>query len=174
MGTTTEWADETWRDLPGWPGCSVSDHGRIRGPRGLRRPQRTPDGYIYVHLYRRGAGQHGSGRSTKVLIHHAVLLAFDAPRPDGHEGRHLDDDASNNHISNLAWGSRRQNVEDKIRNGGHPRGETATGVVLTEAQVAEIRTLHGSASLRELAGRYGVSHTAIRRAALGITWRQCG
>jgi hypothetical protein len=36
--------------------------------------------------------------------------------------------------------------------------------------VREIRELHGTVTLRELGRRYGVSHTAVRRAALGIKW----
>lgn len=32
------------------------------------------------------------------------------------------------------------------------------------------RKARGTASLRELGAKYGVSHTAIRRAMLGIKW----
>lgn len=49
-------------------------------------------------------------------------------------------------------------------------GERAGGAKLTSHEVLEIRRLHGTMSLRELGARYGVSHTAIRRAALGIKW----
>ena len=39
-----------------------------------------------------------------------------------------------------------------------------------KTEVLEIRKARGTASLRELGAKYGVSHTAIRRAMLGIKW----
>lgn len=44
------------------------------------------------------------------------------------------------------------------------------GQILSLAEVLEIRKARGTASLRELGAKYGVSHTAIRRAMLGIKW----
>jgi len=73
-------------------------------------------------------------------------------------------------LDNLKWGTPLENTEDKRRHGTIPRGESAGGAKLTEAQVLEIRRRHGTASLRSLAREFGVSHTAIRRAALGIKW----
>jgi hypothetical protein len=110
-------------------------------------------------------------RPRKLYVHRAVLLAFIGPPADSeHEARHLDGNPAHNHLSNLAWGSPVENAADKRRHGTQPKGERNATAKLTEAQVREIRALHGSASLRQLAARYGVSHTAIRRAALGIKW----
>jgi hypothetical protein len=126
---------------------------------------RVPSGHLYVLAAK-------PLRPRKLFVHRAVLLAFVGPPPiPSDEGRHLDGNPAHNHLANLAWGSRLQNVADKQRHGTQPSGERAVTAKLTAAQVREIRSLHGLLSLRQLAVRYGVSHTAIRRSALGIKWR---
>jgi hypothetical protein len=68
------------------------------------------------------------------MVHHLVLLAFIGPRPDGLQGLHFDDDASNNSLGNLRWGTPSANMHDCIRNGKHwkvnithcPRGHEYT------------------------------------------------
>jgi hypothetical protein len=42
---------------------------------------------------------------------------------------------------------------------------------LTDQEVRRIREEYPGRSLRELARLHGVSHTTIRKAALGIRWR---
>ncbi len=164
--TLIEWADATWNPVPTHPGYSVNVQGEIRGPGGkVLRPMRTASGHLYVLTPK-------PRRPRKLFIHRAVLLAFVGPSPNPHdEGRHLDGNPGHNHLTNLAWGSRLQNMADKQQHGTQPKGERIGTAKLTEAQVREIRCLHGSIPLRQLAARYGVSHTAIRRAALGINWR---
>lgn len=73
-------------------------------------------------------------------------------------------------IGSNCWGSRQENVDDKRVNDKMPVGERSGTYKLTEAEVLEIRKARGTASLRELGAKYGVSHTAIRRAMLGIKW----
>lgn len=115
--------DERWRPVPGYPGYSVSDHGRVRSDartitdslgreRRLQgydlRAGRTTSGYYTVSL---------SGRTCSV--HHLVLTAFVGPRPPRMEGCHDDDDKADNRLVNLRWDSRRENTLDRVRNGIH-------------------------------------------------------
>lgn len=52
------------------------------------------------------------------VIDRLLLEAFVGPPPSKyHVARHLDDDHRNNAISNLAWGTMSENVEDAYRNG---------------------------------------------------------
>ncbi|MGH3845534.1 MAG: HNH endonuclease [Pseudonocardiaceae bacterium] len=53
------------------------------------------------------------------LVHHLVLTAFVEPRPPGKEGRHLDRNPGNNHLSNLRWSTHSENQLDQIRHGTH-------------------------------------------------------
>lgn len=58
-------------------------------------------------------------QSTRIRVHAVVLNAFVGPRPDGMVCRHLDDDKTNNALSNLCWGTPRENQLDVVRNGNH-------------------------------------------------------
>lgn len=117
---------ERWLPIPGHGGYEVSDHGRVRsldrkiqGKDGALRRYRgrllSPtlsgeDGRLAVAL------EYGARAFTYVL----VLTAFVGPRPDGYDGCHDDGDVTNNHVSNLYWGTRSQNMLDKQRHGTDP------------------------------------------------------
>ncbi|HNX81694.1 MAG TPA: HNH endonuclease [Candidatus Omnitrophota bacterium] len=165
--TKIDWADSTWNPVPCYPGYYASANGEIlsskKGTPKILKQIKSNDGYLYVFMYVGGV-QH------KMRVHRAVLLAWKGAPADGEECRHLDDNPSNNNINNLAWGTRLENVNDKKNNGRMPEGEKSGSHKLSESDVKEIRLLHGKITLRELSKIYGVSHTAIRRAALGIKW----
>lgn len=105
-----------WRLVPGYPDYSVSDLGQVvsrrRGVPRLLRGCLSANGYRSVWLC------NGHGRK-QVGIHRVVLLAFVGPCPPEMEGRHLDDDSSNNRLSNLAYGTHGDNMKDQVANGVH-------------------------------------------------------
>jgi hypothetical protein len=162
-GTSFPDSGASWAPVPGYAGYFVTADGAIRGPRGIMRPMVMPSGHYYILAYRPSVPR-------KLFVHTAVLLAWSGPRPKGMQCRHLDGDPSHNELSNLRWGSVQQNSDDKQRHGTQSRGERSGGAKLSEADVREIRRLYGSLTLRALAERFGVSHTAIRRAATGYYW----
>jgi len=165
--TKIEWADAVWNPIPDFPGYYASKDGRIlslkyKTPRILRQIK-TKDGYYYVFLYR-------NHKKYKMWVHRAVLMAFDRKPLPNEECRHLDGNPANNKLENLCWGTRQENVDDKKRHGSLPVGERSGTHKLTTKDVLIIRKEYGKKSLRKLASEFGVSHTAIRRAALGIKW----
>lgn len=81
-----------WRDVVGHDGYSVSDDGRVRGPRGEMRLEVSRGGIRRVMLNR-----------VHRCVHLLVLEAFVGPRPPGHHGDHIDFDHANNALSNLRW-----------------------------------------------------------------------
>lgn len=108
-------ANEEWRPVPGWEGLYevsnlgrvYSDHtGRILRPGMNRR-------HLHVSLYGHGNG----GKSHRV--HRLVMEAFVGPLPDGQEVRHLDDNPNNNCLNNLVYGTRSENMLDRVSNGTH-------------------------------------------------------
>lgn len=155
-----------WRSVPGYDGYVVTADGRMRGPSGRElAPMPERRGHLYVLARRPGVPR-------KLYVHKAVLLAWVGPPPHhGAQGRHLNDEAADNRVGNLAWGTPLDNAHDKIRNGRQQRGEASGTAKLTETQVLEIRRRHPGESLRALAAEFGVSHTAIRNAATGAKWR---
>jgi len=87
------------------------------------------------------------GKITARLLHHLVLEAFIGMRPQGCETRHLDSDKSNNALSNLAWGTARENMEDRRARGTifkipSMHGEDNPISKLTEENVREIISSH--------------------------------
>lgn len=108
-----------WKPVLGHEGLyEVSDAGDVRS---LPRPHTRgrvlklmtdPKGYRRVSLSREGFAR-------PRLVHHLVLEAFVGPRPDGQQCLHGDDNPANNCVSNLRWGTARQNAYDKVANGRH-------------------------------------------------------
>ena len=113
---------EIWKPIPSEPGYEVSSLGRVRSSdrvvetaNGQRRrykgqmlsPGRTKSGHLTV------ACGKGNSRSVHVL----VLEAFIGPRPPGMEALHRNDEPWDNALENLLWGTRSENLRDKVRNG---------------------------------------------------------
>jgi hypothetical protein len=108
-----------WKSVVGHEGLyEVSDAGDVRSlprphARGRVLKQMTdPKGYRRVSLSK-------DGYARPRLVHHLVLEAFVGPRPAGQQCLHGDDDPAHNHVSNLRWGTARQNAYDKVANGRH-------------------------------------------------------
>jgi HNH endonuclease len=145
-------------EVPGFPMYRVSRDGRVfsfykwngdsKSFRELK--QETIDyGYKRVTLYQ-------DGKRVKVLVHRLVALAF-LGESDLPEVRHLDDDTSNNHASNLAWSTKADNMADRVYKNGNK--------ILSDEEKKEICDLYksGLGSHRSLASRFGVTKEAIRK-----------
>lgn len=178
-----EVSTEIWKPIPGHEGYEVSDLGRVRSldrvvsvsyvstrysePRHdtrnikgrILKPKWDKARYAYVML---------AGR-VSFTIHQLVMMAFVGPCPPGLIVRHRDDDGFNNKLSNLCYGTRRQNHDDAVRLGKHARGERNHFAILTKAAVRSIRVSKDSYAV--LAARYGVSKATILNVRNGRTWR---
>jgi hypothetical protein len=57
------------------------------------------------------------GKGNTRMVHTLVAAAFIGPRPAGNDVLHIDGSRTNNHISNLKYGSRSENNRDIFRHG---------------------------------------------------------
>ena len=138
-----------WRDIPGYEGYyQVSNNGDVRSVdrkiinslghelslKGkILKPKKDYE-YFRVEL-------NAHGKSKLFFIHRLVLLAFVGEIPEGMQCRHLDGDAKNNSLSNLAYGTVSENQLDRVRHGTHqesikthcPRGHVLKSPNLTAA-----------------------------------------
>ena len=104
-----------WKDIPGYEGLyQVSDCGQVKSfPRKgakerILKPRLTQNGYHYVNLCKNG------NRKT-CKVHRLVALAF----LDGDHSltvNHIDECKTNNHVSNLEYLTREDNVRSWNKN----------------------------------------------------------
>lgn len=154
---------ETWKNHPTIPGYMVSDQGRVRKMVDLL-PQADKDGYHEVTLWI-------DGKKRRRGIHCLVLETFEGPRPAGQFGRHLNSAKADNRLSNLAWGTHKQNTADSLANGTIRRGEQVSWAKLTEAAVRDVRQRGTSKNAGLLASKYGVSRSTIMNVIDGKGWK---
>lgn len=118
-------------------------------------------GYLYVSIST-------NGKQRSIPIHTLLLDAFVGERPIGNETRHLDGNPLNNALDNLCYGSRKENAQDRIKNG--KRGYS----ILRDADVKDIKyNLHAKQglSIAEIARRYNRGESTIRDIVKGRRWK---
>lgn len=106
------------------PGYTVTSDGRVfstasnwrgYGERELMQCEHT-DGYLSVRMV-------VDGKRKRFMVHRLVATHHLPPRPSPHhEIRHLDGNRLNNAASNLAWGTRKENADDREAHGRTSRG----------------------------------------------------
>lgn len=57
------------------------------------------------------------GTPGMAAVHRIVLEAFVGPRPKKMVCRHLDGNSLNNNLSNLKWGTPKENAQDMVKHG---------------------------------------------------------
>lgn len=197
---TDDMEDEViWKPVLGYEGYySVSNTGLVRSE------DRTiyTRGFPYVRKgeimkpfdkvgqnqkYKRVNLRRDAGRITK-YVHTLVLEAFVGPKPEGMEACHFPDaDPSNNNLSNLRWGTRRDNSDDRLFHNkfktktapskafmaARLRGSECHMTKLTEEQVLEARKASQDlqwGDLGKMAKRLSISTATLRSAIIGKTW----
>lgn len=143
----------------------VFDDGRIWSTKILAFLKQFPAGsdYLYVDI-----------NGEKIGIHRIVLTVFRRPPRGKEHGLHKDGDMYNNRLSNLYWGTAKQNMEDRERHGNTPRGETSAVSKLTDREVRILRKRYWAGEkdiIRRFARSRGMSRNTIRAAIKKKTWK---
>lgn len=162
---------EEWRPVVGYEGIyEVSSDGCVRrllkANRGVRiiKCNAHSSGYYRVDLCRDATVRHA-------LVHRVVCMAFHGLPLPGQEVRHLNGDRKDNRAENLAWGTKKQNADDRSRHGRAMTGERHPMVKLRAVDVLAIRQVAPSVKHVEVAKEYGVSATLISDIRRGMIWR---
>lgn len=169
---------ENWLPVARHTGYEVSDMGRLRtdrarngrgktkGWRIIKGSVRKTGGYVFVAI------ADDEGRPIHWQMHRLVLLAFVGTKPDGMETRHLNGVRHDNRLTNLQYGTRKENAADKIRHGTHATGEHSPNAKLTGEQVRRMlkRRAEGR-TYQQLADEFRVSESAAIHACKGQSYK---
>ena len=159
---------EVWMPVPDYEHqYEVSNLGRVRNSVTLLVLKPAVNrGYQHVALY----ATPGDGRTH--YIHLLVLRAFCGEPPfPGAEGCHNNGDRGNNSLTNLRWGSRQDNADDRGRHGRTRFGTGQRCAKLSEDDVRAIRAAYrGGKSTYALARELKLSTHTVWCAVTGKTW----
>lgn len=127
---------EIWAPVPGLADLyEVSDQGRVRAV-SRKVTIRTKDGrwsdrVLPTKVLRQAVNRRGHRRvmlgwvtggwrqKRHAYVHSLVLAAFRGPRTEGLLVCHRNDRKNDNRLSNLYYGTRKDNAQDALRNGCH-------------------------------------------------------
>lgn len=172
-----------YRAIPGFPGYRVGSDGTIWsewercGNQYTGRPWACRARWRLLRLgdcrgYKLVVLRSGVVKRT-LSVHRLVLVAFVGPRPDGCQARHLDGNKDNNSLSNLRWGTAKENCADKERHGRALIGERNHQAKLTLWQAREIvRSYDAGERPYLIAKRLGIKKWLVYAITKGGRWRK--
>jgi hypothetical protein len=167
-----------WKDIPGWETrYEISEYGDVRskdmvvGARGgktavrkgrMLSPAKKTNGYLAVTL------TDGLNR-PQISVHRLVARAFVGECPIGLHVLHGDGNKTNNHFTNLRYGTPAENVADTNRHGRQRRGSQSANAKLDEDAVRHIRESNRDGIT--LAKMYSVTNAHISSIRSRRTWK---
>lgn len=153
-----------WRNIENSPGYFISNTGLVRSPRGRILHGTDKDGYIRIF----------TGKKTE-CAHRLVAFAF-LDNPFGHmEINHIDGNKKNNHVSNIEWCSRKENINHSFKTGlnKNKRGVKNNSSKLTQEQVDFFRANyipgHQIFGQKAIAKSFGVHNSTLSKIFVGET-----
>lgn len=144
--------NERWCAFCEHPDYFVSDKGRVRHNGRILSGSVHQDGYIFVTI-----------KGKQMPIHRLVANCFLHSVVGKTVVNHIDGNKMNNASSNLEWCTQSENVKHSIENCLQPKGLSTYNGKFSQEERQKIKEEWdvGNVSRRELAEKYGVSHTCI-------------
>jgi len=168
--------DKTMKAIPNCPGYYANTEGSIfsdckripNQPQGLIKLKQSMDSYGYLVITIRNNPKKRQGK-----VHRLIAQTF-LPNPLSYPlVRHLDDNKQNNHISNLAWGTPRDNSSDMIKNGGSLKGTKNHEAKLNATQVQVIRytAKTGKMTQQAITDNFGITKGHVNNIIARRVWK---
>ena len=164
-----------WRKGVGFDNYSVSNIGEVRVDKSFHKSKigknmnktLSPRGYYYVILTKDRIECHK-------FIHVLVSESFLGKKPEGLEINHKDGNKLNNHINNLEYTTRQENMNHAKRLGLLKclKGDECSWSKITEEDVINIRKLCDDGILqRVIAEMYNISRPHVSEIYNRRTWK---
>lgn len=160
---------EEFKEIPNFPGYSVSKDGRIINSRKWELCISSNKGYRQARLKR------ADGQFKNVLLHRVVVETFLGPIPAGHWVNHKNGDKSDNRLENLEIGTPKFNHEHArdVLKRKWSQGENHTRAAMTHLTIEAIRALAKLGwTQAHLAEVFLVSQPTIQHIVSGKTWKE--
>lgn len=152
---------EEWKDIKGYEGLyQVSNLGRVKslkfGKERILKPIKNTVGYMQVSLCK-------YGKIKKFTVHNILAEVFIQNPENKPEVNHIDEDKTNNMVSNLEWCTRKENVNHGTRN---KRSAVSRGKALKAIDIAT-GEYNEYCSQSECARQLGVNQSNITQCLKG-------
>lgn len=162
-------SQEGWRDVAGYEGLyQVSNYGRVKS---FRRRGNNKDRILNpFRTSKKGAYRcvtlSKDGNDIRASVHRLVATAFHENPENRAEVNHKDGNPSNNHVDNLEWVTRSQNMLHAFATGlKSNKGENNNNHALTEREanfMRYIRGLYPEIKTVDIADFYGLAPDHVR------------
>jgi hypothetical protein len=168
------WHIAHMQPIPGLPEYACNEVGHVFS-KALRGAQKEPKwrllkqtdngrGYMSVSV------RWPDGKHRHAYVHRLVLMTFRGlPSPHA-QARHLNGIRSDNHLSNLAWGTASENEADKKLHGTWASRMGGAKLSILDRLKARCMRKTGATTQR-IATELGVSRSTISRLLSGKTWK---
>lgn len=160
--------EEIWKDIEDYEGLyQVSNLGRVKRVKTNRvlKGRKDKGGYLVVCLYKNGS------KSNK-RIHRLVAEAFIPNTDNKPTVNHIDEDKTNNMVSNLEWMTVKENLNHGTRNkraGKAISKSKSISIIATNIKTGESTEFYGTNECARQLGLHQQHITAVLKGRLKQT-----
>jgi len=177
--------EEIWVDIAEL-NCQyqISNKGNLRGKERIAKSSIQKSGFRVIAPKAKAVQDNGNGykqiyvqieRKRILLYVHRIVAKYFIDNPLGkNEVNHKDGNKANNHVENLEWCSKKENVKHAIDLGLIKKGEKVYCSKLTESNVLAIRRLfriNPMFNKSKVASKFNVKDTTIHKIIKNQRWK---